>query len=364
MCYCTYGYPGHGYSLSLNYAAGNKLQVTTLGIADMPSDTAVVEPDLWQHVAVVHKKSVSITYFVNGKEIDSRPYTNGIISVDTRKFLYIGAEWDGNLAFTGTIDRVRISNAALTANQLDSDAKNPATAPQSALRIVGIKPDLSGGNITLTWEGGSPQFQVEKAATITGTFQSVGAAQSALVFTDTGALKAAAQSYYRIRQVSSTPEPAACSIADVPAGFVNTAMTNQTGTFQVEFEATPSEAPIDSVMALSSGAGGAFTSFACLARFWETESIIQARNGGDYSADNVIPYEANVKYKFRMDVNIPAHTYSVYVTSAGGAEQTVGKDFAFRTDQSTVTNLDNWAVIVDSTSGTGTNTVCNFKLVP
>ena len=42
-----YGHPGRGYSLSVNYAAGNKLQVTTLGIADMPSDTAVVAADVW-----------------------------------------------------------------------------------------------------------------------------------------------------------------------------------------------------------------------------------------------------------------------------------------------------------------------------
>src|SRR5437867_4842946 len=87
---------------------------TTLGIADMPSDTAVVEPDLWQHVAVVHKKGVSVTYFINGKEIDSRPYAGGTIPANTRRVLYIGAEWNGGLSFTGWIDRIRISNSALT----------------------------------------------------------------------------------------------------------------------------------------------------------------------------------------------------------------------------------------------------------
>src|SRR5262249_19464843 len=153
-----------------------------------------------------------------------------------------------------------------------------------------------------------------------------------------GVLKTNAQNFYRIRQ-GPGPAPSVCSTASAGAGWVNTAMADQTGTFSVEFEATPSETPIDSVMALSSGPGGAFNDFACLARFWETDTIIQARNGGDYFADNVIPYSPNVKYKFRMVVNIPAHTYSTYVTPAGGVEQTVGTDFAFRTQQSEVANL-------------------------
>jgi len=136
-------------------------------------------------------------------------------------------------------------------------------------------------------------------------------------------------------------------------------MTNQTGIFTVQFDATPSVSPLDSVMALSSGAQTAYNGFACLARF-STTGNIDARNGGSYVADNVIPYSANVTYTFRLAVDVPAHTYSVYVTEAGGAEQTVGTDFAFRTEQNTVTNLDHWSVTVDATSA-GTNTVCNFR---
>src|SRR5207249_1341190 len=50
--------------------------------------------------------------------------------------------------------------------------------------------------------------------------------------------------------------------------------------------------------------------------------------------------------------------YSVYVTPAGGAEQTIGTGFAFRTEQSGVTALANWAL----TAITGTHTVCNFAI--
>ena len=359
-----YGYPGHGYSLSVNYLEGNKLQVTTLGIADMPSATAVVEPDLWQHVAVVHKKGVSITYFINGKEIDSRAYTDGTIPADTRRALYIGAEWNGGLPFTGFIDRVRISNSALTASELDSDPKNPASLPppSAPLRIVEIKPALTTGDITLTWEGDGPQFQVLKATTVTGTFQPRGAVQSARVYTDAGALKASAQNFYRIVQISTAPPPALCITTPAINTWGNTPFTNQTGIFTATFDATPSEgAPLDVVMALSSGPKTAFGDFACLVRF-QTLGIIDARNGANYEGPATdIPFSANVKYHFRLVVNVPARTYSVYVTPAGGAELTVGTDFAFRPTAGAVTNLNNWGVIDDTE---GSATVCDFKVVP
>ena len=61
-----------------------------------------------------------------------------------------------------------------------------------------------------------------------------------------------------------------------------------------------------------------------------------------------IPFSANVKYSFRLVVNIPAQTYSIYVTPAGGTEQTVGTDFAFRPTAGTITNLNNWGAIDDT----------------
>lgn len=79
---------------------------------------------------------------------------------------------------------------------------------------------------------------------------------------------------------------------------------------------------------------------------------------GIYAATSVIPYSTNVKYSFRLVVNIPAHTYSAHVTPSEGAGQPVGAVFAFRSEQSTVTNLNNWAVT--TASATGTNTVCDF----
>jgi len=58
-------------------------------------------------------------------------------------------------------------------------------------------------------------------------------------------------------------------------------------------------------------------------------------------------------------INILSHTYSIYVTPPGGTEQTVGSNFAFRTEQNTVTSLNWWGSLVNTSPG-GTLTVCNF----
>ena len=154
-----YGHPENGYSLSVNYAMGNQLQVTTHGIADMPSDTAAAAADVWQHLAVAHKNGQSITYFINGIEAGTRDYTNGTRPATTNKVLYIGAEWDGGLPFTGLIDRVRISNTALTANQLDSDPLNPAPSTQLPLRLAIARLQ---SNLILSWpEANSTNYILE-----------------------------------------------------------------------------------------------------------------------------------------------------------------------------------------------------------
>src|SRR5215475_7189617 len=113
-----------------------------------------------------------------------------------------------------------------------------------------------------------------------------------------------------------------CATVTSGGGWQNFPFSPQTGTFTAEFDATPSASPIDSVVGLSRGAQTAYTGFATLARF-NPSGNIDARNGGAYAAASTIPYSANVTYHFRMVVNVPARTYSVFVRPAGGSELTV-----------------------------------------
>src|SRR5579862_5402566 len=132
--------------------------------------------------------------------------------------------------------------------------------------------------------------------------------------------------------------------------WTNGAFPMQGGTLTYEWDAIPSVSPLDTVMAISNGAQSAFTGFACLVRF-DLSGRIEVRNGGSYTADNTVAYSGGSNYHFRLVANIPAHTYSVYVTPGESTEVAVATNYAFRTEQSTVTALSNFGAITDSTSG-------------
>src|SRR5262245_5926220 len=152
-----------------------------------------------------------------------------------------------------------------------------------------------------------------------------------------------------------------CVTGSAGDGWHNTALSAaQTGTFTVEYDATPSASPLNAVVALSQGAQTAYAGFATLTRF-NPSGAIDARNGGAYAALSTIPFSGGVRYHFRLVINVPAHTYSIYVTPAGGTEQTVGTNFAFRTEQNAVTALDWWGLDVN-VSNPGSLTTCNFTL--
>src|SRR5438094_482692 len=150
---------------------------------------------------------------------------------------------------------------------------------------------------------------------------------------------------------------AAPGCAASTTAFQNSAFTSQNGSFTATFDATPTGTGLDAATGLSQGAAAAYTDLAVIVRF-NTGGTIDARNGGAYAATNSIAYTAGTSYHFRVVVDVSSHTYSAYVTPAGGAEQTIGTGFAFRTEQSTVTALANWAL----TAITGTHTVCNFAI--
>ena len=150
-----------------------------------------------------------------------------------------------------------------------------------------------------------------------------------------------------------------CLTATSGGPWQNTSPVFLSSDFSAEFDVVPSAAPINGVVGISRGAQTAYTGFACLVRF-NPSGNIDARNGGAYAAQSTIPYSAGVSYHFRLVVSLQSHTYSIFVKPAGATtEQTVGTNFAFRTEQSDVTALDNWGAFVASTPS-GSLTVCNI----
>src|SRR6266571_1061149 len=137
----------------------------------------------------------------------------------------------------------------------------------------------------------------------------------------------------------------------------NNSIPSRVGGFEVQFDATPTTANMNGVVGLGNGPAADWTNLAAIVRFNSTGTI-DARNGGDYGAATAIPYTAGTSYHFRLDVDIASHSYTAYVTPTGATEQLVGSAFAFRTEQSAVSALNNLGVY----AAAGSATVCNVTL--
>ncbi|MBX4197186.1 hypothetical protein KW801_01360 [Candidatus Saccharibacteria bacterium] len=137
----------------------------------------------------------------------------------------------------------------------------------------------------------------------------------------------------------------------------NNPLSSQSGTFTQVFSLIPNAANIDADIGFSASPAGAYTDLATIVEF-NTSGNIVARNGGGYSAVTPLAYSAGVSYSVRMVVNVPAHTYSVYVTPTGGSEVTIASNYSFRTEQSGVSQLGNWATV----SSIGSEKVCGLPV--
>src|SRR5690606_31441557 len=143
------------------------------------------------------------------------------------------------------------------------------------------------------------------------------------------------------------------------ATFVNTPIPVQTGTFTAIFDLQISGL-IGANIGLSNGSVTGFSGMACILGV-DSGGFFVARNGGAYSSLNFISYTPGVLYHFRLDVDVPAHTYSIYITPEGGSEVVLASNYAFRTEQAAVTQLNNQVITV-ATAG-GWVSVSNFSIL-
>jgi hypothetical protein len=134
-------------------------------------------------------------------------------------------------------------------------------------------------------------------------------------------------------------------------------LDDHTRIFRVTFDATPHWDFMNGVTGLALGAVQGVQDLAVIVRFNEAGRI-DARNDNAYKADYPLPYTAGTRYRFRLVVNVAQHTYSVYVTPAGGTEVTLATNYKFRTEQQGVPRLDAWTVY----AWQGSHTVTNLTL--
>ena len=137
----------------------------------------------------------------------------------------------------------------------------------------------------------------------------------------------------------------------------NHGFTGQSSQFVVTYSATPSYAAMNGVVGFSVNAANSLTSLAIIVRFASTGAI-DVRNGGSFSAATSYPYTAGTQYAFQLAINPATKRYSVFVTAPGHAQVELASNYAFRSSQSGVSSLNNWATY----SKGGTETVCNMTI--
>jgi hypothetical protein len=253
---------------------------------------------------------------------------------------------------TGFADSaVSSATYTITAPQVAAPTFSPAGGTYSSAQSVTISTITSGATIRYTTDGSTP-------TTTTGTVYS-----GPVTVSTTTTLKAIAfESGFTDSAVSSASYTiSAGTTISVADGFYNTPMSSsQSGSFTATVDAVPSLSPSNTTIGLCKGVQTAYTGIACVVRF-NASGDIDARNGGAYAAASTIPFSAGVSYHFRFVVSVSSHTYSIYVTPSGGSEITVGSNYAFRTEQASVTSLDTWNVDVNATPG-GSVTISNLTV--
>lgn len=112
----------------------------------------------------------------------------------------------------------------------------------------------------------------------------------------------------------------------------------QTGTFEVSFDATPLADKIDAFTGIAAMTPREAGDVAAIVRFNE-QGTIDVRNGGSFRADQNLPYSANQAYRMRMVIDVKTRTYSVFVTPPGQPEITLARNYAFRSQQAAAKSL-------------------------
>ncbi|MFK7988817.1 MAG: alginate lyase family protein [Sandaracinaceae bacterium] len=156
--------------------------------------------------------------------------------------------------------------------------------------------------------------------------------------------------------VDSDGGPEACR--DIADGWDGQPIAPQAGTFVVRLNARPASALMNGLMGLSRGTAGSFDDVAMAVRFNDA-GFIDVRDGDLYRADQEIAYVAGDTYALRIEAEIAAHRYSVFIMPPDGTEVTLASDFAFRTTQSDVPFVDHWVSWNDTGNG---HTQCAFRM--
>ena len=239
--------------------------------------------------------------------------------------------------FTGTVS---LNASASTTNVSASFDNTTITGGSgSATLTVATTTATPSGSATITVTASDTANNISQNVTVTAAIQGAS--------TPAGSMTA---SESVVAQAGCVSSPAGSNTQRV--SFPASPATGFTATFSV----TPSSSQMDAALGFFAPASSTLSS---LINF-SPDGVIQVRNGDSFVSSGV-SYSAGATLQFRLVENLPATTYSLFVTPQGGAEIPLATALQVPADQRGVTTVGGLGQRVNAPNG-ATLTVCRFSL--
>jgi hypothetical protein len=243
--------------------------------------------------------------------------------------------------FTGTVSLSASSSNSNIVTTFDNTTISGGSG--SAVLTVSTTSATPAGNATITVTARDSSNSVSQNVAVTASVQSAAATAGAVMSAESAAVA-------RIGCVS-TPAGSTAQRISFPASPPN----GLTATFSV----TPSSSAMDASLGFFSPASAGQPTLSSLINF-SPAGVIQVREGDSFIS-SAVPYAAGETLQFRLVENLPATTYSLFVTPPGRTEIPLATGLQVPSGQRGATTLGGWGQIVNAPDG-ATLGVCNFSL--
>lgn len=118
-------------------------------------------------------------------------------------------------------------------------------------------------------------------------------------------------------------------------------LKNMTGRFEINFSVIPGEDNTNAIIAFSNSGAVTelFSDLPIIVRF-SPDGVIDAYNGSEYQAANMMEYHAGTRYDINVSVSLENKSYSVDVTPKGGNRTEIARNFSFRATAPEISSVD------------------------
>jgi len=239
-------------------------------------------------------------------------------------------------------------NISATSNTLDvtTVAASDNEAPSVPINLSTSR--IAQTNLVLTWAASTDAsapvtYDIYKDGMLYNSTTGTSATLVGLTAGQTYNMSVKARDIYNNTSVMSN----VLSVTTLPAcnstnSWTNDIFTSQTGIFTAKMDIIPQGDNMNAIVGLSNGTASAFSHLACILQL-DVDGLFRARNGGTYTAVTSQNYLGGASYHVEFVVDLGTHTYDVYVTPEGGSQVMIANKYAFRTEQSSVVQLNNYA---------------------